>query len=92
MSKGNVAAELQSGTPFPKESSTVVPIIRVSNNQLAKHNVNWATLFAFGSSVPSSVSGYLSACLFLDTNADADSQLLINEGTLSSCTFSTVAS
>ena len=91
MSKGNVAAELESGTPFPKESATVVPIIRVRNNQLAKHGLNWATMFAFGTSVPSGVSGYLSCCLFLDPSAAADSQLLINEGTLSSCTFTGMA-
>ena len=87
MSKGNIADELQFGVDFPKPSAAVVKIINVKNTDKAKHDSNFATLFAYGTSVPSSVSGFLSGCLFIDTSAAADSQLLINEATLSSCTF-----
>ena len=87
MSQGNVAKELQIGTPFPAPSSTVVKVINVRNTATARHTQNTACMLAYGTSVPSSVAGYLSSCLFLDTDAAADSQLLVNEGTLSSCSF-----
>lgn len=86
MSISNVTDEMERGA-FPLPSSTVVKVINVQNNQTAKHSGNTAALMAYGTSVPSGVSGYLSACLFIDTDAAADSQLLINEGTLSSCSF-----
>ena len=87
MSQGNIAKELQIGVPFPKPSATVVKIINVRNTATARHSGNTACLFAYGVTVPSSVAGYLSSCIFLDTDAAADNQLLVNEGTLSSCSF-----
>jgi len=87
MSKGNVATEIMNGVPFPAPSSTVVKVINVHNINRAKHSGSSVCLFAYGSSLPSGVSGYLSSCMFLDTDAAADAQFLINEGTLSSCNF-----
>lgn len=86
MSINNVENELRQGA-FPAPSTTVVKVINVRNNATARHSGSTACLFAYGTSVPSSVSGYLSSCLFLDTDAAADAQLLINEGTLSVCNF-----
>jgi len=86
MSISNVTDEMERGA-FPLPSATVVKVINVQNNATARHSGNTAALLAYGTSVPSGVSGYLSSCLFLDTGAAADSQLLVNEGTLSSCSF-----
>jgi hypothetical protein len=86
MSISNVSDEMQRGS-FPAPSTTVVKIINVQNTSQAKHSGSTVCLLAYGTTVPSGVSGYLSACLFIDPDAAADSQLLINEGTLSSCTF-----
>lgn len=87
MSHANVWYSMKEGQTFPEPSTTVVPVIRCHNSQTAKHSGRDAVLMAYGESVPSGTSGYLSGCLFIDTNAAADSQLLINEGTLSSCNF-----
>lgn len=87
MSHANTWFGMKEGQPFPKPSTTVVEVIRVYNSATAKHSGNTAALMAYGESVPSGASGYISGCLFIDTNAAADSQLLINEGTLSSCSF-----
>ena len=73
MSKGNIADELECGVAFPKPSATAVKIINVKHTDKAKHDSNFATLFAYGTSVPSAVSGFLSGCLFIDTSAVADS-------------------
>lgn len=87
MSQGTHAWEMQFGTPFPAPSATPVKVINVRNTATARHSGNTACLLAFGTSVPSGVSGYLSSAHFFDTDAAADSQHLINEGTLSSCSF-----
>lgn len=47
-------------------------------------------MFAWGTAVPSSKSGFAPGCLFIDYNASADSQLHINEGTAESCTFTAI--
>ncbi len=86
MSIENVSDEMQRGR-FPAPSTTVVKVINVTNTATARHTANSACLFAYGTSVPSAAAGYLSGCLFIDTDAAADAQLLINEGTLSSCSF-----
>lgn len=86
MSINNVSHEMQQGY-FPAPSATVVKVINVPNNATARHSGSTACLFAYGTSLPSGVSGYLSSCIFLDTDAAADAQFLINEGTLSSCSF-----
>jgi len=86
MSIENVANEMQKGA-FPAPGATVVKVINVRNNATARHSGSTACLFAYGTSLPSGVSGYLSSCIFLDTDAAADAQFLINEGTLSSCSF-----
>ena len=82
-----MAKELQIGVPFPKPSATVVKVINVRNTATARHSGNRACLLAFGITLRSGVSGYLSSCIFLDTDAAADAQLLVNEGYLSSCSF-----
>ena len=86
MSVENVSDELQRGA-FPAPSATVVKVINVRNGNTAKHAGSTVCLFAYGTTLPSGVSGYLSSCIFLDTDAAADAQFLINEGTLSSCSF-----
>ena len=87
MSIENVSAEMSKGC-FPAPSSTVVKIVNVYTPATARNGGSRkACLFAYGTSVPSGVVGYLSSCIFLDTDAAADAQLLVNEGTLSSCSF-----
>lgn len=77
---------MQSGA-FPAPSATAVKVINVTNTATARYAGTTACLFAYGTSLPNAVAGYLSSCIFLDTDAAADNQYAINEGTLSSCTF-----
>lgn len=87
MSINNVSNEMSQGT-FPAPSSTVVKVINCMTGATARNGGSRsACLFAYGTSVPSGTTGYLSSCIFLDTDAAADAQFLINEGTLSSCSF-----
>lgn len=86
MSQSNVWFEMQN-TAWPAPSSTPVKVINVVNDNKAKWDNATKCLLAYGTSVPSGVAGYMSACHFIDTDAAADAQHLINEGTLSSCSF-----
>jgi len=92
MSHGNVTKELENGEGFPAPSTTVVKVINVTNQATAKYSGKNACILAYGAIVAastalSSVAGFLSGCLLIDTGGAADAQLYINEGTLSSCDF-----
>ena len=86
MSIANVQNEMRN-TAFPAPSATPVKIVNVVNTALERWSGLTACLQAYGTTVPSGVAGYLSSCIFQDTDAAADSQVLVNEGTLSSCSF-----
>lgn len=88
MSIENVSDEMQRGR-FPAPSSTVIKVINVTNVATARHTENNACILAYGTTAPSGVAGYLSGALFWDTDAAAGAQWLVNQGTLSSCSFVT---
>jgi len=86
MSQGNIWYEMKEGKPFPRPSTTVVPILRVADATYGE-----LIMMAYGTSVPTdATSGYAVGCIFVHTDGGNDTALYVNEGTAASCDFNAI--
>jgi len=81
MSTANVYVELvkgQSETP----SATPVKVLNVLDATYGK-----VAILAYGTTVPSAVTGYAVGCIFIHTDGSGEAVFYVNTGTTASCTF-----
>lgn len=86
MSQGNVAYELQYGIPFPRPTSTVIPVVRVPDATNVYPNTAVAIIAYVHSSVPATQAAeagkYAYGCRLINTKPTY-SATLWNAGTVS---------